>query len=368
MAAPDFIDRSPTEIEAQSLAVFEAALGKSLLPAQPERLLVNAIAYRETLTRIAVQQAAEQNLVNYATGNYLEQLGAFLGVTRLSAAPASVTLQFTRSGSTSASLVIPQNTRAAVQNSNQIWFATLADAIIPAGESSIEAQAQAINSGSQFNNYAPGTITQLVDRLPNVTITVTNTTTSSGGLEAEADDRLRQRIKLAPTQFSSAGSRGSYKYHALTADPSIIDVAVVSPSPIRVDVYPLTSEGLPSAELLNKVTTAISDEKVRPLTDDARVEIPETVGYDIQANVTILSTADSQAIDNQLQAAGELFAAQKRLKLGLDIVRSQIIAALSLDGVYSVDLIQPATDIELTEFQWANADSVTVNVVNVAEG
>lgn len=368
MPAPDFISRAPELIEAEALATFESALGKKLLPAQPERLLVNALVYRELLTRIAIQQAAEQNLVNYATGLYLEQLGQFLGVVRLTAAPASVTLEFTRTGNTSASVLIPAGTRATPQGSNQLWFATLSDAVIPINQLSITAQAEAIASGANFNGYAPGQINQIVDRLPNVPVSVANTTISSGGLEAEDDERLRQRIKLAPTQFSSAGSTGSYKYHALTADPSIIDVAVVSPSPIRVDVYPLTNTGLPSDELLNKVAVAISDEKVRPLTDDARVEIPETISYRIEANITILSTADSQSLDNALQSAGELFAQQKRLKLGLDIVRSQIITALSLDGVYRVDLVEPATDKVLTQFQWADAAEVVVNVVDVAVG
>jgi phage-related baseplate assembly protein len=368
MAAPDFIDRSPELIEAQSLATFEAALGKALLPAQPERLLVNAIVYREILTRIAAQQVAEQCLVNYATADRLEQLGALFGVSRLPAAPARVTLEFTRTGSTVASLLIPEGTRAAIAASGSLWFATLADATIPAGQTSITAEAEAIASGSQFNGYVAGEISQLVDLLPNVTITVANTTTSAGGLEAEDDERLRQRIKLAPNVFSTAGSEGSYIYHALSADPSIIDVAVVSPTPIRVNVYPLVSTGLPSTELLNKVAAAISGDRVRPLTDDARVEIPETISYAIQANVTLLSTADTQALDNQLQAAGEAFAQAKRQKLGLDIVRSQIIAALSLDGVYKVDLIEPSTDVELSRSQWANASSVTVNVVGVEEG
>jgi phage-related baseplate assembly protein len=368
MAAPDFIDRNPSDIEAQVIATFEASLGKTLLPAQPERLLANALTYREVLTRIGIQVAAEQSLVNYATGDRLEQLGALMGVARLPAATARVTLRFTRAGSTAASLVIPINTRAAALVGEQIWFGTVANATIPIGQTSIDVQAEAIAVGSLYNGYAPGSITQLVDVLPNVAVSVTNITTSGGGLEAETDERFRQRIKLAPNQFSTAGSIGSYKFHALSADPSIIDVAVVSPAPIRVDVYPLTTTGLPSLELLAKVATAISDERVRPLTDDARVEIPEPVSYNIAANVTLLSTADSQTMDNLLQAAGEAFAAAKRLRLGLDIVRSQIIAALSLEGVYKVDLLEPAEDILLVDFQWANAASVVVNVVAVVGG
>ena len=48
---------------------------------------------------------------------------------------------------------------------------------------------------------------------------------------------------------------------------SITDVTITSPSPGIIYVYPLTSNGNPSEELIKKVQDYLNDDKVRPLTD-----------------------------------------------------------------------------------------------------
>lgn len=63
IAEPDFIDRDPAQITSEMIAQYEEASGKKLYPAQAERLLIDLFAYRENLVRIAIQEAAKQNLV-----------------------------------------------------------------------------------------------------------------------------------------------------------------------------------------------------------------------------------------------------------------------------------------------------------------
>lgn len=53
------------------------------LETEPAALLLQAAAYRETLTRAAINDAARSVLLAFATGNDLEHLGAFYGVSRL---------------------------------------------------------------------------------------------------------------------------------------------------------------------------------------------------------------------------------------------------------------------------------------------
>jgi phage-related baseplate assembly protein len=72
---------------------------------------------------------------------------------------------------------------------------------------------------------------QLLDEIDNVDLQVTNLAASSGGSEQEDNDRLRERIKLAPESFTNAGSRMAYRFHAMQAHPNIVDVAVLSPVP-----------------------------------------------------------------------------------------------------------------------------------------
>ena len=54
---PHFVDRDPFTVTRESIGSYETMAGKALHPAQPERLMVDMVAYRETLTRIALQQA-----------------------------------------------------------------------------------------------------------------------------------------------------------------------------------------------------------------------------------------------------------------------------------------------------------------------
>ena len=82
------------------------------------------------------------------------------------------------------------------------------------------------------DGYAPGTITTLVDLIPYIE-SVTNITTTAGGDDGEpytteGDDRLRERIRLAPASRSTAGPEQAYIYWAMTADSSIIDARAVS--------------------------------------------------------------------------------------------------------------------------------------------
>src|SRR5580658_5849118 len=73
----------PNLILADMIAAFEASAGRTLQPAQVERLLINLYAYRESLVRNAIQYAGQQNLLAFAVFPMIDYLGKLLGVTRL---------------------------------------------------------------------------------------------------------------------------------------------------------------------------------------------------------------------------------------------------------------------------------------------
>ena len=372
LARPNFIERSPDVIEPEVTSAFEAALGKILFPGQLERLMLNVATYRELLVRIGIQNAAEQNLVNYATGLNLDQLGALLAVDRLAASSATVTLQFSRSDTTG-TLLIPAGSSAR-QSGSAVLFTTDTDATINNGQTSVTVTASALATGISGNGFSIGAIAQLVE-VPNGVNAVTNTTASAGGNDPETDEAFRTRIKLAPNQFSVAGSKGAYKFHALSADVSIIDVAVLGPEdrggadPVTVDVYPLINDGLPSSLILGAVTAALNLDTIRPLTDIVNVSAPIEVSYDITALVTIFDAAEQSIVEAGLTAAINAYTTERASRLGNDIVLSQIIEALqSVDGVYSVSLTDPVSSIAVGLNEWANANVVDVAVVGVNAG
>ncbi|MGB0060214.1 baseplate assembly protein [Candidatus Binatus sp.] len=359
----------PNLILADMIAEFEAASGRTLQPAQVERLLINLYAYRESLVRNAIQYAAEQNLLAFASFPMLDYLGQLLNVTRLASQPAVTTLQFTLSGALTVPFTIAAGTLVGTSD-GQFSFATSAAISIAAGGTIASVAASATAPGAGANGYLAGQVS--VQLNPNALIaSVTNTSTTTGGSAPETDDHLRTRIQAAPNQFSVAGPTGAYRFFAIGADPSIVDAQVISPAPGAVNVYVLTgpvtqqpapapnSVGVANSALLAKVAAVLNADTIRPLTDAVTVLAVTEVDYQITATVTLYADADPTATITAATLAVEELALELAAKIQRDIVPSQIIAALSVAGVYGVTLTSPI-QTPLTAGQWANCTMVSL--------
>ncbi len=373
LPVPQFVSDSdgldPNLILADMVAEFEAAAGRTLQPAQVERLLINLYAYRESLVRNAIQYTGEQNLLAFAAFPMLDYLGQLLGVTRLPAQSASVTLQFTLAEPLSIAYTIPALSEVGTAD-GQFAFATAADLTFPAGVLTGSITAAATTAGAGANGYLAGQITVLLE--PNALIAgATNTTFSTGGSAPETDDHLRARIQAAPNQFSVAGPEGAYRYFALSADPSIIDAQILSPAPGQVSVCiltgPVTQQPAPSPNpsgtadgaLIAKVTAILSADNVRPLTDTVAVNAAVEVDYAIAGTITLYADAEPVSTMAAANTAAASFAIALASRIQRDIVPSQIIEALSVDGVYQVTLTAPAY-VPLEPGQWANCTAIVL--------
>lgn len=369
MATPDFIERSPTVIEAAIVAAWEEITGKTLFPAAAERLLLNLAVYREVLTRIGVQFAGEQSLVNYATDDRLDELGELVATPRLAAQSAIATVLFTKNASAvGTGITIPSGTLLSTPNG--IVFATDEDLTIAPGFASGSVRVTCTTVGVDGNGFGLGQISQLLDlsSFPLIA-SAANTTVSSGGADIEADDPYRARIKLAPNKYSVAGSTGSYKFYTLSVSQTIIDVAVINSSRVVVDVYPLTAAGAPSSDLIDDVAAALNPDTVRPLTDIVNVYAPIAVDYTITAVVTRLTSADADELMGRLEQAAETFASDRRSKLGLDVTIASITKALMIDGVYDVVISSPASNLVVAANEWANCTAIDITFApSAAEG
>ena len=177
----------------------------------------------------------------------------------------------------------------------------------------------------------------------------------------ESDERLRLRTQLAPSAISTAGPVSSYRYHALAAGSQVLDVAVTSPAPGSVTVTVLSREGngLADADLLAAVKAALNDESVRPLGDVLAVQSAAIVDYQVAAELTIGAGPDSDAVLAAATAAVTAYADSAR-KIGRNVPRSALFAALHVAGVEAVDLTAPAADIAITNVQAAHATRIQV--------
>src|SRR5262249_42702263 len=97
----------------------------------------------------------------------------------------------------------------------------------------------------------------------------------------------------------------------------------------------------------------------RPLTDTVVSSAVGEIDYSIDAIVTLYSDADPNQTIGAATAAVQEFAIDLASKIQRDIVPSQIIAALSVPGVYEVTLNSPSYT-PLTAGQWANCTSIAI--------
>lgn len=177
----------------------------------------------------------------------------------------------------------------------------------------------------------------------------------------ESDEDFRARIQLSPEAYTTAGSEGSYVYHGLAADGEVKDVQAVSPEPGDVTVYVLSraGDGTASPELLATVTEALNAEKVRPMTDRVTVLSASVSNYVIEAELVMYPGPDPEVVlQTAIDAVNAYAAAQHRI--GYDVTRSGIFAALHQPGVQNVILTAPATDLIMDEGQASYCTGITV--------
>lgn len=197
--------------------------------------------------------------------------------------------------------------------------------------------------------------------LPRLVVTPANLETGAPAV-MESDTAFRQRVQLAPHAFSVAGPELAYVFHARSAHADVADASAVSPSPgeVVVTVLSASGTGVPSGPVIAAVEAALGDE-VRPLTDAVTVQPAALVNYTIEADLWVFAGPDSELI--RLTALDSLtrFLASAR-RLGRDIPRSALIAALHTGNVQRVVLTSPAADVAVSTSQIARATATTVTV------
>ena len=366
LAPPQFVDTNVADLTGQLVTQYQTLTAKPLLPAQYERMFIDLCAYLGSLQLMSLQQACQQMLVRFAAYPALDFLGDLVGVSRAGATGALTTLAFQIAPGLLTPNVIPAGFQVGSTDGLNT-FATTQAVVIPVGITSITAPAMDLNTGTVGNGYQPGDISVLVSTLPGIVLSASNTTPTASGTDPETDDELRQLILDAPETFSVAGPAGAYEALAMAVRDDIIAVKAVCLSSGIVTVYPLLATGLPGPDLLALVLAALSPETVRPLCDTVRVLAPVQAPYTISAQVTVYNTADPAATMAAVQVAANSYVQGRAAGLKMDLIGSQIVAALSVPGVYSLALTG-WTDQILSPWQWACCTGLNLTLVGVGGG
>lgn len=202
----------------------------------------------------------------------------------------------------------------------------------------------------------------------------------------EGDDRFRQRIQIALEAWTTAGSRGSYEYHTLSASPLVLDVYVDRPEFVAVATldstvtqlevtYPARLENPmpgdvavtllldPSADpdaVKALVSTALDAETVIPLTDNVHLLDAEILEYSVEAVLHCYPGPSAQPIVTAAIAALETYTTT-HYRLGHDIAVSGLHAAAHQAGVQRVTL-NIDSNIVVQAWQAAKCTGITVTL------
>lgn len=357
----NFLETDAETIRSQIITGFEKASGDTLAAGDPRRLFLLSIADVIIQQRTAINLAAQQNLLSYAQGGYLDALGQLLAAERMAESKAVTTIEFTLSQALGSVYTIPAGTQV---TNGVVTFETDEDLLIPIGQTKGEVSASCTVAGPVGNDYLAGQINTIVTPMTFVS-GAQNTTITTGGADAESDPDFADRIRLAPNSFSVAGPEKAYVYHAKSVSPAIIDVKVDSPTPGEVDVYVLLTDGtLPTEDTLEQIEEHLSDENIRPLTDYVVVKAPTASNYEIELHYWISQEDSSKAaqIQADVEAAVEQYRLWQQTKIGRDITPGKLLQLVFAAGASRVDdsKLKPATWKKLEAMQVAQCTKVNV--------
>lgn len=370
---PEFFSADAAVIKADMIAFYEGLAGKKIYEADVEMFMINAFVYREVVLRNNANAAALQNLAAFAAFPMLDYLAQNVGIQQRNPAyKAKTKIEFTLTAA-HPDMVIQAGTRVSHASGNPV-FLVIEDTLVLNGTDVIEVDCEAEIAGSAANGFDIGSITVLLDSFTYFD-SCTNVDATSGGSEEETDEQLRERIYLAPASFGIGGPLDAYKFFALSAHPSIIDVKVEGPEFGKayppagtVAIYVLATVVPTPQSILDAVIARVDGEKSRPGTDTVEVQSAAAVNYTINIALTLYKGADDQFIIDQITTAINTYKTEKGVKLGSDIVREQIIALCMVDGVYKPNLIAPAADLTIENSEFGNCTAVTITVAGYTNG
>ncbi|MBF4113343.1 baseplate assembly protein [Enterobacter cloacae] len=179
----------------------------------------------------------------------------------------------------------------------------------------------------------------------------------------ESDDALRLRVPAAFEGLSVAGPTAAYEFHARSVDGRVADASATSPAPADVVLTVLSREGDGTADsdLLAVVEKALNSESVRPVADRLTVRSADIIPYSVEATIFLYPGPEAEPVMAAAKASLQKYIASQT-RLGRDIRRSAIYAALHVEGVQRVELASPLVDVVLDKTQAASCTQW--NVIN----
>ncbi len=340
---PDLIQPMSYEEILQDAVTRVKTLLPGYTPAQGDdiMLVLQSFAYRELLLREYIQSMVEGNFLSTATGAMLDHLAETrYGLYRLHGSRPYATATFSLSTALDYDVNIPAGYQ--LTEDGGVYFShTTRAATISAGDLSVDVTIEL------EQEIASSSVRTEIPVTPLPYLSVTQNGDFDHGGDLESDEEFKERIRTSLADKSTAGSEATYRSFALRADERIDDVFVYSPAPgvVRVVYYSSTMDAI----MQERLTYALNDREVRPLTDNVEIQAATVVDVPVQATLVVSLGVDLGNVLND--ASASLAVLSENHQIGKDVYSSQIIAALMVSGVERVDLVSPVDTIEINTDQ-----------------
>ena len=224
------------------------------------------------------------------------------------------------------------------QHHDTVRFQTTEDGAIPAGGTQADVPARAVESGTA-GNVGAGTVV-LMAAAPAGIQRCTNPAAFTGGMDAEDDASLRQRILDSYRRLPN-GANAAYYEQAAMAYPGVAAAQAVGRARGigTVDVYIASAAGEPEESLRQAVEADLQSR--REIAVDLQVKAPTTVSVAVTAE---LEAADYAAASAAVQTALQGYFTGERL--GKAVLLSELHALLhQVEGLENYHILAPAADV-----------------------
>lgn len=254
------------------------------------RLLTETVLAFQMLTYI--DTCGKMNFLKYANGDYLDNLGVFKYCQRKQAVPATVYVKF----SLAAAREVVETIEAGVMVTadQNVFFETTEENSIPVGDTYVTIKCTCTTTGTVGNGFGIGEIQTLATPSGFIS-TVTNTTASSGGFDIESDDDFRERIYLAPSELSTAGTNDKWISLLKDYNSEIEDVLPSTVAGSGTDTLTVLMKNgrLPTNDELTDLSAYCNREDIRTLGLQVTVVAPVTSSYKMSVKYYIAKSKKS---------------------------------------------------------------------------
>lgn len=344
------------EIYEEMLSIFRQETGAEASAVSDLAVKLYAVAAQVYGLYAQAQWLSRQCFPQTAQGQWLDRHAALRGLERRGAVRAEGYLRFSVDAPTGTDLAVPAGTVCAT--AGLVRFETVKEALLKAGDTFVEAPAQAVEPGKE-GNVPGGSI--LVMTAPPVGVgRCVNTLAFSGGADAEEDEGLRARVMETYRRMPNGANAAFYEQGALSFD----QVAACTVLPRNrgtgtVDVVVAAQGGLPGAELLEKLRVYF--EQRREIAVQVEVKAPTVKVVDVAAQVRAKPGAEAEQVKKEVENALRAYFSGERLSEDILLAKlNQLV--FSQPGVENCTILSPEADVAVEKGELPQLGSLSVEV------